>query len=103
MNEYASYLANLKEKNKVVAAEDILTDQGMLLAKSGTHCNKKLCEHILRFKLLKPLEDSVLIANQLTAKHIYKKIISMVAEDTWLTALNNACGDKLTLQRCCLR
>ena len=103
MNEYAGYLANLKERNKVVAVEDILTDQGVLLAKSGTHCNKKICENILRFKLLKPLEDSVLIANQLTAKHIYKKVISMVAADIWLVAINNASGDKLILQRCCLR
>jgi HD-GYP domain-containing protein (c-di-GMP phosphodiesterase class II) len=103
MSEYALHLANLQEKTKIVATEDILSDQGVLLAKSGIELNKRVCENILRFKLLKPLEDSIAIENQLNAKTIYNSITQFIASDPWITAINNKLGDKVILQRCCLR
>ncbi len=103
MNEYAGHLANMQDKANIVATEDILSDKGVLLAKSGIEINKKTCENILKFKLLKPLEDSIAIANQLNAKSVYDKITVFINEDPWLKEINNKLGDKTTLQRCCLR
>jgi len=103
MSEYASYLANLQNKAKVVATEDILSDKGLLLAKSGVELNKKTYNNILKFKLLKPLEDSIAISNQLNAKSVYDRIIQFVNTDIWLNAINNTLGNKVILQRCCLQ
>lgn len=103
MNEYAENLVNSQEKIKLVATEDILSDKGVLLAKSGIELNKKTCENILRFKLLKPLEESIAIENQLNAKSIYDKINQMVLTTTCLIAMHKQVNEKTSLQKCCLR
>ena len=103
MSEYAGYIANLKDKVAVVATEDILSDKGILLAKSGTKFNNKTYDNILKFKLLKPIEDSITLSNQLNSKLIYDRITQLVSTDFWLQTLNNKLGDKTILQRCCLQ
>ena len=103
MNEYAGHLANMQEKATIVATEDILSDKGVLLAKSGIKINKKVCENILKFKLLKPIEDSIAIENQLNAKSIYNILNQLISQDTWLKSIHSQLGDKVALQRCCLR
>ena len=103
MNEYAENLVNSQEKIKLIATEDIVSDNGVLLAKSGIELNKKTCENILRFKLLKPLEDSIAIENQLNAKSIYDQINQMVLSNPSLIAMHEQVNDKTSLQKCCLR
>ncbi len=103
MSEYAEHLANMQEKPKIVATADIMSDNGVLLAKSGTEINKKICENLLKFKLLKPIEDSISIENQLNAKSIYDHITQCIARDSFLSEMHTAIGDKKTLQRCCLK
>ena len=103
MNEYAENLVNSQEKIKLIATEDIVSDNGVLLAKSGIELNKKTCENILRFKLLKPLEDSIAIENQLNAKSIYDKINQMVLINPNLIAMHKEINEKTSLQKCCLK
>ncbi|MFT5117752.1 MAG: HD-GYP domain-containing protein (c-di-GMP phosphodiesterase class II) [Kiritimatiellia bacterium] len=103
MSEYASHLTSLQKKATITATEDILSDKGVLLAKSGIELNQKICTTILRFKLLKPLEDSIAIKNQLNAKSIYSIITQFIVTDPWLNVINEKLGDKSILQRCCLR
>lgn len=103
MSEYAEHLANMQDKAKIVATSDILSDNGVLLAKSGTEINKRVCENLLKFKLLKPIEDSISIENQLNAKSIYNHILQFATADKFLAEMNHSLGDKITLQRCCLK
>jgi HD-GYP domain-containing protein (c-di-GMP phosphodiesterase class II) len=103
MSEYAGHLANMQDKAKIVATEDILSDKGVLLAKGGIELNKKVCDNILKFKLLKPIEDSIAIENQLNAKSVYNILCQLIAQDTWLKGIHSQLGDKVALQRCCLR
>ncbi|MBX2809626.1 MAG: HD domain-containing protein [Cellvibrionaceae bacterium] len=103
MNEYASYLANLKKDVKVVAKEDILSDQGVLIAKSGTKLNRNIYKKVFNFKLLKPLEDSIFINNQLTAKLLHQQIIALIEQDPYIKAIENKYGQSKTLKLCCLR
>ena len=103
MSEYASYLSNLQDKASVIATEDILSDKGMLIAKSGVELNGNAYENILKFKLLKPLEDSIAISNQLNAKSIYNHIIQFIARDPCIQSIDNKLGEKSVLQRCCLQ
>ncbi|MFT6102095.1 MAG: hypothetical protein ACJATV_000949 [Granulosicoccus sp.] len=103
MSEYADNLVKLQEKVKIVATEDILSDNGVLLAKSGIELNKKICANILKFKLLKPLENSIAIENQLNAKSIYDKVKGYILTNLSINAMHQKIGDKTSLQKCCLR
>jgi 5'-deoxynucleotidase YfbR-like HD superfamily hydrolase len=103
MSEYAENLVKIQEKVKIVATEDILSDNGVLLAKSGIELNKKTCANILRFKLLKPLEDSIAIENQLNAKSIYDKVKEFILTNVSINAMHQKIGDKKALQKCCLK
>ncbi|MBX2809368.1 MAG: HD domain-containing protein [Cellvibrionaceae bacterium] len=103
MNEYASYLANLKEDIKVVAKEDILSDQGVLIAKSGTELNKNIYQKVFNFKLLKPLEHSIFINNQLTAKLLHQQLSELITQDPYIQSIDNKYGQDKVLMRCCLR
>ena len=102
MSAYKGHIYNLKEKTTVVATEDILSDRGILIAQSGAELNKKTYENLMKFKLLKPLEDSIAISNQLNAKLIYDRIIQLVRMDPWLRSINDKLGNKAILQRSCL-
>ncbi|MGH1441192.1 MAG: HD-GYP domain-containing protein [Cellvibrionaceae bacterium] len=101
MSAYASHINNLQDKTEVLASEDIMSDQGVLLAKSGTTLNQQTCQNILKFKLLKPLEDSIFIENQLTSKQIFQQIIDIVNRDFYLKSLNTKINKNGALQKCC--
>lgn len=104
MSEYAKNIAKLQEKMTLVATEDILSDQGVLLAKSGLELNKKTCDTILNFKLLKPLENSIAIENQLNAKSIYDHVNRIILTNTSIQSLHKKIAtDRKLLQKCCLR
>lgn len=102
MSAYTGYLSNLKEKATVVATEDIVSDRGVLIVRSGAELNNKTYDNLLKFKLLKPLEDSIAISNQLNAKLIYDRVNQFILMDPWLRAIHNELGNKLLLQRSCL-
>lgn len=64
---YAENLAKVNETNHVIAASDICNAQGQIIAKKGTRIDSALTERITRFKLMRPLEHSIVIENELTA------------------------------------
>ena len=103
MSEYISRLASRNDDLIVIANEDIINDQGALIAKNGTKFDKTLYDKISHFKLLKPLEDSIFIENQLTAKAIYDQIIHLVENDPSLTFINTTFGRPKVLMMCCLQ
>lgn len=68
MDAYASHLATVNEVQDVVATDDICNSQGQILVKKGSRINPQMVDKITRFKLLKPLEHSVVIENELNAE-----------------------------------
>ena len=64
-NHYARHLARINETNEVSSSEDIVTANGVLLCRKGTPITNKLADRIVRHKLVKPLEEQVVIANSL--------------------------------------
>lgn len=65
MDAYASHLAKVNEVQDVVATDDICNAQGQILVKKGSRIDPQMVDKITRFKLLKPLEHSVVIENEL--------------------------------------
>ncbi len=72
MDAYAAHLAQVNEVQDVAAADDIRNAQGQILIKKGARINPAMVEKITRFKLLKPLEHSVVIENELNPKVLFE-------------------------------
>lgn len=71
---YAKHLAKVNESKKVVATQDICNDQGAVLVKAGSAINAKTTERIVKFKLLKPIEESVAIDGDIDGSTLFKHI-----------------------------
>ena len=64
---YAENLARVNEVQDVIASDDICNSQGQIIAKKGTRIDNTMVERITRFKLLRPLESTIVIENELNA------------------------------------
>lgn len=73
MDAYASHLAKVNEVQDVVATDDICNAQGQVLVKKGSRIAPQMVDKITRFKLLKPLEHSVVIENELDAPALFER------------------------------
>lgn len=105
MNQVASYesfLSDLAATTGILAAEDILNDQGAVVAKSGTKFNSNSLAKICSFKLLKPLEHSISLETQLTPKGLYEDLKIAVAKDRCLVSLHKKYGNIKHIQKACL-
>lgn len=64
-DHYSTRLAAVNEDHDVVSSEDICNKHGTILVKNGVRIDKNMAERILRHKLVKPLDQSVSVANEL--------------------------------------
>jgi HD-GYP domain-containing protein (c-di-GMP phosphodiesterase class II) len=71
---YAEHLGAVNTTNDVIVAEDIRNAKGMLIAKKGQHVSPETVQKIIQFKLIKPLEESIDIANGLTPEKIMEDV-----------------------------
>lgn len=81
ISNYVSHLSEVNKSNTVVASQDILNDQHAVLVKAGTEIDAKTAEKIVKFKLLRPLEESVNIKNNINGKILYDIINEIVARN----------------------
>ncbi|WP_143247496.1 HD-GYP domain-containing protein [Agaribacterium haliotis] len=70
-HHYNSHLAEVNKVQDVLTTEDIRNEQGQLLLPAGTAVDARATEQILKFKLLKPLDNSVSIDGQLDSESLY--------------------------------
>jgi HD-GYP domain-containing protein (c-di-GMP phosphodiesterase class II) len=82
VDAYAEHLADVNEVKDVVAKEDIVNDRGLLLVKRGQPISRQQVERIVQYKLLKPLEASVDIADSLTLEKILASITDLLVDDS---------------------
>lgn len=81
VDAYAKHLAEVNEEKMVIATDDILNEQGALLVKKGTAISAQVTERIVKFKLIKPLESSVSIENELDATGLHKELLDWIHSD----------------------
>ncbi|HEY6527183.1 MAG TPA: HD domain-containing phosphohydrolase [Cellvibrionaceae bacterium] len=81
---YSEHLALVNEVTRVVAVEDIRNVQGQLLVAKGGEIDKRLAEKVLRFKLLRPIEDSVAIENEFNTSSLFKRLNEYFENDPFL-------------------
>lgn len=81
VDAYAKHLAKVNESKNVIATQDIHNDQGALLVKAGSRIDSKTTERIVKFKLLKPIEESVAIEGDIDGAALFKHINVILAKN----------------------
>lgn len=81
VDAYTKHLAKVNESKQVVATQDICNDQGAILIKAGSTITEKVHERIVKFKLLKPIEESVAIDGDIDATTLYNHIIKVISKN----------------------
>lgn len=100
---YTQHLALVNTVQGVVASENICNAQGQLLVSKGANIDAKTSERILKFKLLKPIEDSISIENQVTGKSLFEALTAHFNSDASLQQLWQQSQHKLAMQEFCAR
>lgn len=100
MDAYAEHLAQVNDVQDVLAADDIVNSQGQILVKKGAQINHVTAERIARFKLMKPLEDTIVIENELTASSLQECFAAYFSSDTSLAQLFKVHNDPVQLKQC---
>jgi HD-GYP domain-containing protein (c-di-GMP phosphodiesterase class II) len=78
---YAEHLGEVNTAKDVIVAEDIHNAKGMLIAKKGQHVSHETVQKIIQFKLIKPLEESIDIADGLTPEKIMEDIRDLFKDE----------------------
>ena len=99
-NEYSRHLAQVNAVSPVVATADIHNTQGQLLVPKGAAIDQKLSDKIVKFKLAKPLEDSIAIENEFTAETLVTRIALYLDMDPYLKQLR-VLEEPALLRSCC--
>ncbi len=97
---YSEHLALVNEVSRVVAIEDIRNVQGQLLVAKGGEIDNRLAEKVLRFKLLRPIEDSVAIENEFNVDSLLKRLDYFLEADPFLKFLKELMPP-LVIKSCC--
>lgn len=64
-DHYSSRLAAVNDDQDVVSAEDIRNAAGLIVIRKGVRIDRDMAQRILRHKLVKPLDQSVAVDNEL--------------------------------------
>jgi hypothetical protein len=97
---YSRHLAQVNEVATVIATADITNSQGQVLVTKGGEIDHRLAEKILRFKLTRPLEDTIAIENEFTAETLFSRIDLFFDMDPSFKLLKEEFPPGL-LQNCC--
>lgn len=89
---YGHRLAEVNASNPVIANENILNSQGVLLVAKGSELSHSKAELIAKHKLIKPLEHSVDVSKSLDAKGLFD-ILRKFADT--LPGLSRALDDEI--------
>ncbi|CBL45945.1 Conserved hypothetical protein [gamma proteobacterium HdN1] len=86
---YTENLAVVNETNSVLASEDIVNAQGILVAKKGTPINKRIAAKLMTFKLTKPLESSVSVDNEINGNTLLLNLRDFLRKNEELQQLHD--------------
>ena len=69
--QFLRAVTQLADKQEVVASEDIFSKTGIKLVSSGTQLSGKFYDHLVAHKLLKPIEQSLSVADAINAAQLF--------------------------------
>ncbi len=98
---YGRHLAKVNDVNGVTATQDIRNDQGQMLLPAGQALNHQAIDKIVKFKLLKPLENCIAINSQLDSKSLYSSFESLILSNASTSIIFATTSRQEELLRCC--
>lgn len=101
MDAYANHLAQVNQVQDVIATENICNSQGQLLIPKGKQIDAKAAERVIKFKLLKPIEDAVAIDKELNKDRLKARFTSYLSMDPSFIALQQKVDITKELDTCC--
>lgn len=102
-DSYALNLAQANAVSQVLAAHDICNAQGQIIIKKGALIDRSMAERITRFKLLAPLEDSIVIDNELTTETLAECFEVFLQSDASTAWFYQTYGEARVLRQLCER
>lgn len=96
---YTENLAKVNESTAVLASEDILNAQGVLIAKKGANIDQKTASKLMTFKLTKPLEGSVSIENEIDGAALLLATRNFLKENEQLKQIHDRINMEAGLPR----
>lgn len=99
---YTEHLAEVNKSRTVIAKDDIFNDHGVLLVKKGNPITPQITQAIMQFKLLKPIQDSVTIKNEIGGAELHETILNLVRADSSLIAIHKRFALDALLESQCL-
>lgn len=81
-DHYATHLGAINGKNAVIAAQDILNERGVLLAKQGSRIDPALAQKLVQHRLTKPLDTQVELSQTITIEAIQKGFNTLLGRYT---------------------
>lgn len=90
VDAYSHHLAEINKTRSVVATCDIVNAQGALLVAKGTQIDQRIVDRIVHFKLLRPIETSVAVSDEIDGKKLFQDILAAVGEDAQLQTVFTA-------------
>lgn len=85
---YTEHLAEVNKSRSVIAKDDIFNDRGVLLVKKGNPITPEITQAIMQFKLLKPIQDSITIKNEIGGVELYESTLGVIEGEASLTAIH---------------
>jgi len=89
VDAYAGHLASVNKVKKVIATDNICNEQGAILIPKGHAISVEATEKIVRFKLIRPLHDTVSIEDELNDTSLYKALMGAIKKTPDLLRMHN--------------
>lgn len=67
---YLNHLTEVNKQGKIILTEDVLNQNGVLVIKKGAEVNRELSYKIARHKLANPIDNSIMLSEQLSYQEI---------------------------------
>ena len=89
VDAYAGHLASVNKVQSVIATENICNEQCAILIPKGQAISAEATEKIVRFKLIRPLHDTVSIEGELNDASLYKALMDAIKKTPDLLSMHN--------------
>jgi len=88
-SQYLRHITELGDNHPISASEDIHDSQGVKLVKAGSRIDSSFYDKLLKHKLLKPIDQSLIIENCITLEILESKMLQQITGNTLLYGMKN--------------
>ncbi|OUR99199.1 hypothetical protein A9Q81_11520 [Gammaproteobacteria bacterium 42_54_T18] len=89
-DSYTEHLVEVNKTKQVIATEDIFNNSGAIIVPKGAPITSAVAQQILRFKLIKPLHDTIEIEDELSGDTLYQYFQQLLESQSSFQKINAA-------------